>query len=510
MAKRIYGFIVDEALQKWSSNALLVSNIDQGAGVATQNVVEYFNQVNIIKDSRAKRFTNYIGGGATMFGMLGFLIDNQPPNNEGNIETEEDSGAIPADVIDASNLTSDELNKIFNILEDCLYARSTSSGELVTSFLNVRFASSRATYGGYINGSIKISSDGAGAETFINGIDGRSSDGNTVSARGLKLPKWVEFGFESEYYGDIRFRLWLDRDEFLANYPLVTVTDVVLPCEAAYLADPDRLGTTTGSSAQGTPLKTLIDSSAFINDVYRNNFAVKESSGVYLFSTSYFPSTYTNPTVSMPFAMVYKGASPSMELVKKAVRNKLLASGIDEETWLVAFPDLFTAAKFFLIPYWGNTFTSGSTAVESGISNWMTAYNKFKAVFPYYNQVELDAKLEVMLNDATNLLIAVIPDTGNDANKTLKRIHPTYVPVDAISDNTHWTYQDDKTKAFNQQLTYAIADAIAGAINSSHTQLSYSMVECGKDDVELKRKFIFFSMNNCEYYVLDKSEWAAL
>ena len=25
MAKRIYGFIVDEALQKWSSNALLVS-----------------------------------------------------------------------------------------------------------------------------------------------------------------------------------------------------------------------------------------------------------------------------------------------------------------------------------------------------------------------------------------------------------------------------------------------------------------------------------------------------
>ena len=73
MAKRIYGFILDEALQKWSSSALLVSNIDQGAGVATQNVIEYFNQVSVLKDTRASRFTNYIGGGVTMYGKLGFI-----------------------------------------------------------------------------------------------------------------------------------------------------------------------------------------------------------------------------------------------------------------------------------------------------------------------------------------------------------------------------------------------------------------------------------------------------
>ena len=506
MAKRIYGFILDEALQKWSSSALLVSNIDQGAGVATQNVIEYFNQVSVLKDTRASRFTNYIGGGVTMYGKLGFIIDNQPPNNEGNIETEEDSGAIPADVLDVSKLDGEELDKIFNILEDCLYARSTNTGELVTSFLNVRFASS-STYRGYINGSIKISSDSAGTEEFLNGIVGRSSDGNTVSARGLKLPKWVEFGFETSYYGDVRFKLWLSRDHFLANYPLVTVTDVVLPCDATYLAEPDKLGTTTGSSAQGTPLKTLIDSSTFMNNVYQNNFAVKESSGVYLFSTPYFPATMSN--ISIPFAVVYKGVAPALELVKKAIRSKLLASGISEDIWLEAFPDLFTAAKFFFVPYWGNVFDVSGTKVQSGISNWRIAYDKFKAVFPYYNLTELDAKLEIILNDATNLLIAVIPDTGNDASKTLKRIHPTYVPVDG--GDTSWSNQEAKTKDFNRQLTYAIADALAGQIDTvRHPLLTYADVECGNIDHPITRKFVYFTMHNCEYFVLDKTEWESL
>lgn len=507
MAKRIYGFICDEALQKWDSNALLVSNIDQGAGVATQNVIEYFNQVSVLKDSRGSRFTNYIGGGVTMYGKLGFIIDNTPPNNEGSLETAEDSGAIPGDVIDVSKIGSEELDKLFNILEDCLYARSTNSGDLVTSFLNVRFASS-TTYRGYINGSIKISSDSAGVEQFINGITGRASDNSTIATRGLKLPQWIEFGFNTEFYGEVIFKLWLGRDHFLANYPLVTVTDVVLPCDAAYLAEPSRLGTTTGSTAQGTPLKTLIDSSTFMNNVYRNNFAVKESSGVYSFATSYFPESYTN--VSMPFAVVYKGATPSLELVKKAIRNKLLSTGIDEETWIVAFPDLFTAAKFYLIPYWGNTFTSAGTRVESGICNWNTAYAKFKEVFPYYNQVELNARLELMLNDATNLIIAAIPDSGNDANKTMKRIHPTYVPVDAISGERLWTYQDDKTKAFNTQLTYAIADANAGSIGENHDSLSIIEVECGNGTTSIKRNFVFFSMYNCEYYILMRSAWESL
>ena len=508
MAKRIYGFICDEALQKWDSNALLVSGIDQGAGVATQNVIEYFNQISVLKDSRASRFTNYIGGGATMYGHLGFIIDNTPPNNEGSTVTAEDSGAIPGDVLDVSRLDGEELDKIFNILEDCLYARSTDSGALVTEFLNVRFASS-STYRGYVNGSIKISSDAAGVEEFINGITGRTSENSTITARNLKLPKWVEFAFNTAYYGEVKFKLWLSREHFLANYPLVTITDVVLPCDAQYLATPSQLGTTAGSSAQGTPLKTLIDSSTFINNVYKNNFSVKESSGVFSFATSYFPEDFDN--VSMPFAVVYKGVQPSLELVKKAIRNKLLESGILEETWIVAFPDLFTSAKFYIIPYWGNTFTSAGTKIESGISKWNEAYNKFKEVFPYYNQVELDARLEIMLNDATHQLIAVIPDSGNDANKTMKRIHPTYVPVDAFTDSTLWAYQDSQTQAFNVQLTYAIADANRGAINTTdHPSLSYVDVQCGTEANPITRKFVFFSLFNCEYYVLDKSEWERL
>lgn len=509
MAKHIYGFVCDEALQKWDKNALLVSNIDQGAGVATQNVIEYFNQICVITDNRTSRFTSYLPNSETMYGKLGFIIDNQPPNNEGSIVTEEGSSAIPGDVIDVNNITHEEFEKMFNVLEDCLYARSTNAGDLIATFLNTRFAVS-STYTGYINGSIKISSDGQNVESLVSGISGRSSHNTAISADKLTIPQWIEFGFRTEYYGDIIFKLWIGREHFLTNYPLTTITDVVLPCAARQLKYPSTLGTVTGNTTQGTPLQTLIDSSIFINTTYKGNFSNKESSGVFTFSTPYMPSTYNN--ISISFAIVYKGPEPSLKLAKKAVRNTLLSSNIPEEEWLIVFPGLFTSAKFYIIPYWGNVFTSAGIEYECGVSKWTDAYNKFKAVFPYYNQTEFDAKLEIVLNDATDLLMAIISDPENDANKTIKRIHPTYIPVDGVTDSSLWNVQTEKTKVFNQYLSYAIAAANNGLTNiTNHDgQLEYVTVNCGLDDREIKRKFVYFSKDNCDYYILDKAEWSNL
>lgn len=505
MTMRIYGFICDEALQKWNKNALLVSNIDQGAGVATQNVVEYFNQISVVTDNRASRFTGYLTNGETMYGKLGFIIDSQPPNNEGSITTEENSGAVPSDVIDVNQITSDEFEKLFNVIEDCLYARSSNPSDLVVNFLNTRFYGP-STYSGYINGTIKISSDGQNVESFVNGIAGRTSRNVEIPANKLSIPQWIEFGFSTEYYGDITFKLWIGRDHFLANYPLITITDVVLPCAANYLQYPSKLGTVPGDASQGTPLNTLIDTSSFINNIYESNFRTKESSGVFTFATSYFPERFDN--ISISFGIVYKGPTPPLSLAKKAVRNVLLATGIEENVWIEVFPDLFTAAKFYIIPYWGNTFISAGTSYDSGISKWSDAYNKFRSVFPYFNQSEFDARLEIMLNDATNLIIGVISDPENDANKTMKLIHPTYIPVDGVTDGTLWTIQNQKTQDFNQCLSYAIAAANDNpSIITDHDRLDYVNIECGSEELPIKRNFVSFSMYNCEYYVLDRSEW---
>lgn len=487
----IYGFIVDEALYDWSSNALLSSAVDQGAGYASENVLEFFNQAVEVRDVRASRYA-YLGSGITMYGKVGLIVDNLPPNSEGG--TDDNENAVAADKLNYAGLTDTDLSKIFNIIEDVLYYRSGSGTDLIANFLNVRFTSS-SNYSGYVAGSLSISSENSSMESFMSGIHATSSDKNTVTASNLSIPYWMSFTYTTENIGNISFKLWISRESFLADYPLTTICDIVLPCEAQKLATP---------SLFDTPINTLVSSGTFINNIVRNNLATKESTGSKVFTSSYFPDTYSS--VSIPFGVIYKGAIPDSSLCKKAIRNALLATSISEDIWTVAFPDLFIANKFFLVPIWDNVFASAGVSVDHGITKMSHILEKLQQVFPNYNESLMNAHLEIILNDATNLLVAVIPWAENDMTKWLKTIHSTYVPVDAT--NNLWGYQEASTKTFNRNLGYAIADSIRGTI--THTEVTEEVVNCGTSESQILRKFLFFSWNHTEYYLLDKGSWATL
>lgn len=492
MSKLIYGFIVDEALHNWGSKAILGTAIDQGAGYATENILEYFNSVSVIRDNRSSRFT-YLGNGNTMYGNLGFLTDTLPPNSEGDTVTEEGSGAVASDVLDYASLSDTDLTKLFNIIEDCLYARGTDSSTLLTSFLNTRFISS-STYSGYVSGSIEVSSNST-TETYLENITATAADGSVVQSSDLNLPYWVKFGFETESQGTITLKLWLGRDSFIQDYPYSTVVNVVFPCEASKLAQP---------SLFDTPVNTLVASGTFINGIYNTNFSSKESSGTKIFSSPYFPDTYSG--INMPFGIIYKGVAPVADICKKAIRKTLLTTTILESVWELVFPELFTANKFYLIPIWDNKFSISGSSIESGITSWSHFITKLQQVFPAYSSELLTAHLELIVNDATNLLIAAIPAESNDMSKYLKTIHNTYVPVDAT--DILWSYQDTDTKTFNKRLGYAIADSVRGSIQ--HNEITEEMVECGTAENSIQRKFLFFSWNHVDYYLLDKASWVEL
>ena len=492
MSKLIYGFIVDEALHNWGSKALLGTAIDQGAGYATENILEYFNEVSVIRDNRSSRFT-YLGNGTTFYGSLGFLVDHLPPNSEGSTITEEGSGAVASAVLDYSSLSETDLSKLFNIIEDCLYSRGSDSSILTSSYLNTRFISSN-TYSGYVAGSLDLSSNGT-TETYLEDIAATASDEATVQAEYLNLPYWIKFDFQTENQGIVTLKLWLGRDSFLQDYPYSTIVDVVFPCEATKLAYP---------SLFDTPVNTLVASGSFINGIYNANLSSKEASGTKIYSSSYFPDTYSN--VSMPFGILYKGVAPVADICKKAIRKALLTTTITEAIWELVFPELFAANKFFLIPIWDNQFAVSGSNIVSGITEWPHVPTKLKQIFSAYNTELLEAHLELILNDATNLIIAAIPAESNDMGKYLKTIHPSYVPVDAT--DTLWSYQDANTKTFNKYLGYAIADSVRGTIQ--HTEITEEMIECGTAENSIQRKFLYFSWNHIDYYLLDKASWAEL
>ena len=438
MAKRIYGFVCDEALQKWKgsngfNSALLVTNINQGAGVATQNVIEYFNNVAVIKDNRTERFNNFTGNNTPLYGEIGFIIDTTPPNDEGSVVTDDNSGAIPADTIDLDLIDASKWQKVFNIIEDCIYYRG-SGNTTATAMLNSRFQL-EAKYSGYIPGTIGMSSDTTGV-TFMTGIEARTADNEILDSDLLDIPYWFEFGFNFGIsgYEDVRFKLWMSEASFLAEYPLTTVTDVVLPCEPEKLATPSQF-VVSGVNSQELVMDSVFANGALINNTYKENFkrtntdntiTYTESSGVSVFAVRYFPTTYSDTNMkSTKFGVIYKGPEPSNELNRKAIRNKLLETDISEDTWRMAYPDLFSNAIFYLVPMWTNIFQYNglvNVPVESGITKWSTFIQFVKAVFPNYNEAVLDAKLELLLNDASNLIFAVVPDTSNEANNIVGNI----------------------------------------------------------------------------------------
>lgn len=528
MTKYIYGFVCDEALQRWKNSkgyntALLVSYLNQGAGVATQNVIEYFNDVAVIKDTRSSRFPNLTGESSTFYGDLAFIIDMLPPNSEGGLGTTDGGSAFPSDTLDLDSIPPEKWDKVFNIIEDCMYYRGSASSTIVNT-LNTRFRNS-TTYAGYISSSVGMSSNTVTSNAdFMTGIEARTSNDSVIDSSILDLPYWFEFSFNFNIEGhedeEVHFKLWVSEESFLEQYPLITITDVILPADPEKLTSPSKF-IESGLDARELVIDSIFESSDSINAAYKNNFMHKdtndqtvytESSGVFVHKTRYYPSIYSSPHEKMAgFALIYKGPTPSIELSKKAICAKLLEisseTDIPESVWRLAFPDVYSNAIFYLIPMWNNLITvlhgDDPVEVESGITKLSNILSFVKNIFADYTENDLRLRTELLLNDATNLIIAVVPDKANDANKTMKLMYPSYLPFDGTTGEFY--YQSADTQAVNRLISNAIGCANKGIIGPEpvYSGLSYSYRETIPGTT---LKFIMFTYGAADFYLLDKSQ----
>ncbi len=506
----IYGFIIDEALHKWDDNTLLASAVDQGAGYATENVLEYFNKVGVIRDNRTSRYP-YMGSGVTMYGKLGFIVDQMPPDTDGVVDADESSDATPRQVLNYDTLTETEWSRIFNIIEDTLYYRSGIGNNTLANFLNLRF-SSGASYNGYVVGSIAISSETSGSDLedrFIPGITATNSNKDNVAATDLSIPMWLSFKYQTSSQGVLDFKLWIHRESFLEEYPYSTICDVVLPASVAVLANPDLLRSS---------IETVIDTNNFVQSVYEDNLANKEASGAAIYSTTYMPASLN---LQMPFGVIYKGTEPSDDIKKKAIRAKLIKEGelvdpvITENTWYNIFPNLFVAAKFYLLPMFSNLFSKmGATNLENGITKYLNIRTVISKMFPGEDVDTLQSHMEILVHDSTNLLILVLPDAANDSNKWLHDLlHDSnnicdYIPVDGVNRiDPAFSYQTETTQNFNILMAYAIEGARSDVLPSGFTA---SRLDFGEGDNHLYRDFYMFEWNHTQLFVMPLAQFNSM
>lgn len=445
----IYGFLQDEVFQDPSLNIKNLREIDLQYGYLNNQALNYFNEpleIGDIRSDRLKRFQE------PLLGEMDILIDS--------VKSEDD-----VEIVANSGPTA--INSIFNILEFVFYRISIDSASSMDNTL----VTNDGTYPGYISGSMNISSQYKEVHIY------------SVVDNVYPVLHWVEFGIEIEGV-EIYFKIWVNRESFLEQYPLSTICEIVPPLSYELLLDP--------SSVKGTMAAATASS-----NISASKLSTKIQESGYTDYISY-PTKYIEQDGTMtfiPFNILYKGNSPSTLEMRQAIRELLLSLELAEEDgWKEVLPDLFVAAQFFIIPIWDNLTERPTRVIYPSI----VGINKIKTIVDtILYDIEEDVrenKLEVLDLAYSEILMVSCPDHLNQSDTSLRQEHPTYQrygPTDPA-----YNYQQDHTKFFTNYLNRAVAVAAGETTDTIFIMNNFN-----------DRVYASFVVNEIEYHVMTRASY---
>jgi hypothetical protein len=305
-----YGYIDDTLFQKKTT----ITNADEvyPACVMDRQIGNYFNKNIRVGDPRSTRLN--LGGKAA----------------NGKISFHYDKSKHPTDLFD--QLSNDDLIKFFNVLE-MIYTANGDSRDTI----NYSLASGALTKDVYVADTLALS------RTSVTGTIYNVDD--VTPTMTISLVTYFDFHIKLADQDEEIFRVWLDRASFLADYPLATINNVVLPCDKIYILDPTKV-----SGAIEMMIKANTSSFADLDQ----SIETEDHSGFMTYFTKYLTKS-PSATQMLPFGVLYQGAKPSSLEIREAIRNDLLKGGIaDASVWESILPDLFVTAQFYIIPVWDN------------------------------------------------------------------------------------------------------------------------------------------------------------
>ena len=276
--------------------------------------------------------------------------------------------------------------------------------------------------------------------------------GKPVVYKGCWLPSWISWEFKTAGE-DNTIRLWFADEIFKAQYdeyqivvippvtPVDTFQKVKLEVEAA-LADfniPDYIATIPTYTG-GEPYTFLIT----------NEYAWYDRED----SAATLKATWS--------VVIYGKAGNSLELIKQALQNYILAnSAYIRNDWAAVFPDIFDSTEFIIVPGWNSISVENETAAGSLYSP-ILSYDKLISFVSKFTDYEPEAFIAANLQTGTvaykSLSMMTIGSPANRDNKfKLTDFYKDYSALSTLS--MDFNLMSDKTIAFVLLLTEAIIAA---------------------------------------------------
>lgn len=454
----IYGFVTDEAMLDTTTSLVQVSAINKGVGYMDDQMENYFSTHGISRDVRSSRLA--IASSKALRGNMALHLDfDQWLPNAGIAITD----------VSVNNWTS-----IFNIVEKIAYSEWTSESRLESDLAG------GAAYAGYIANSKSYSDE------VIQVVDVKV-EGSTPTLSKLNVREWVGFKLNISNI-TVEFKIWLGMSAFKTEYPISLITKVICPCDPAKLvtADFDNI------------MDALSESALYANQEYQTEITRTEHSGMMPYSVEYFNSQFSTP-YQMSFGIMFRGANPSSEQAKTAIREYLnsLTAIASTEVWKQLFPGLYIGATFFLVPLYDEQISMPTRDISKGIVNLSPIGNKIVARYPNYDSAKLLSVIQLLSSDADPVLICAFPASNNtESYQSLFLLHPTYQPVDGT--DPAFEYQDASTQEFNEKLSKVLTYALNKTLDRPTWASAVSLD--GKE-------YLLFTISGVDYYMLLKASY---
>ena len=445
----IYSFLSDEAfaVTRASASVMSVSDIQQyHLGILDDNLLNYFTKHSVITDpvgsSKALNRNNrvLVDKSVTGFHAVGRMYLNFDADRLGDEASTEES-FINALTIDPDNDNASTVETkvekraaLFNIIETIFFSRDVNTTVANESTITTTISEAiNSTYAGCVidaDNPLILSSTVSRAIYKC----GNDTDTKFIDAS-VDFYDFCEFSFK---YGNnesdvVRIRVYLSSVEFKKNYPYSTITDIIYPCKPEWMLEPEF---------HANEVVAILQASSYKDTILDEAITSRDHSGMTVYKTRYVPKNISNNT-PMGFGVLYKGAEPSSEAMREAIRGKLMneinkttqGKLATEEEWKSIFPDLFVDSGFYIFPCYYQRRKFGNNTIEQNISNYRTIYDRLKMIFSSgeFTDKELFDNAELIQAPGHGMYMVVFPvSIVNQTVTSLRTLHPTYQPLDSV------------------------------------------------------------------------------
>lgn len=373
------------------------------------------------------------------------------------------------------------LNQLFSIVDKVLFnylPTDTPAG------LETFLTSNVSTKDVYVAGSLSVSTRIVTDNVYVDG----------AAPKQISVPAFVAFdvlvpsGSTTKTYS---LKLYASISAWLSGYSQSVIAEVIPPLpyekllnESIHTATDNIFSTATLSATLSFNTVEARLKSTVVSGMFEFRAVLQDSSN----------------TVGVPFNILYKGRVPTLFEIRNAVKQKLLNSGVGDETaWKKRIPGVFVSGRFYVVPFWDNTYAKPDQLLFPNVIGFNDMSSITSQILSTLGYSDVRDYMDIISIYYNHMTASVIPDlSGSFTVKRLSDIVPDYQSYSASDEQ--FGYMQDTTKAFVRDLNTVLS------IASSTTPVSAVY----GPNTEGALSFYSYTAGNYEICVITKSCYQAI